>query len=59
MADVKAKKHCDATGVGMVVCARHSMKLPNGVADLQYRERCVVLYASDAVFLTGINHTDT
>ena len=49
MADVKSKKGCDATGVGMVVCARHSMRPPNGVADLQYGERCVVLYASDVV----------
>ena len=39
MADVKSKKGCDATGVGMVVCARHGMKLPNGIADLQYGER--------------------
>ena len=43
MADMKMKKGCDATGVGMVVCARHGMRLPNGVADLQYGERCVVL----------------
>ena len=36
MANVKSKKGCDATGVGMVVCARHGMRLPNGVVDLQF-----------------------
>ncbi|KAG2122502.1 hypothetical protein DEU56DRAFT_873615 [Suillus clintonianus] len=28
-----------ATGVGMIDCARHNMKLPNGVGDLQKGER--------------------
>ena len=42
MAEVKTKKGCDATSVSMVVCARHGMKLPNGIADLQYGERYVI-----------------
>ena len=58
MADVKTKRGCDTTGVGMVVCARHGMRLPNGIADLQYGERCVVLYGSDVVFFTHLNCTD-
>ena len=41
MAGVKSKKNCDSTGVGMVVCARHGMRLPNGIADLQYGERYI------------------
>ena len=49
MADVKMKESCDATSIGMVVCARHGMRLPNGVADLQYGERYVVSYASRMV----------
>lgn len=39
MANVKLKKGCDSTGIGMVVCARHGMRLPNGVVDLQFGER--------------------
>ena len=55
MADVKMKKGWDTTSVGMVVCARHGMRLPNGVANLQYRERYVVSYASGMGFFTGTN----
>lgn len=29
------------TGIGTVDCARHDMKRPNGVGDLQKGERCV------------------
>ena len=58
LADAKMKKGCDVTGVDMVVCARHGMRLPNGVADLQYGERCVVLYATDIVFFMHLNFTD-
>ena len=43
MAEVKTKKGCDATGVGMVVCVRHGMRLLNGIADLQYGERYISL----------------
>ena len=31
-----------ATGVGTVDCARHNMKLPNAVGDLQKGEWCVL-----------------
>ncbi|KAG1879205.1 hypothetical protein F4604DRAFT_1923360 [Suillus subluteus] len=30
-----------ATGVGMIDCARHDMKLPNGVGDLQKGEQYI------------------
>ncbi|KAI6027144.1 hypothetical protein EDC04DRAFT_2605907 [Pisolithus marmoratus] len=39
MADTKANKGLDATSVGIVVCARHGMKLANGARDLQKGER--------------------
>ncbi|KAI6041640.1 hypothetical protein EDC04DRAFT_2867093 [Pisolithus marmoratus] len=55
LADVKKKKGCDATGVGMVVCARHGMRLPNGVADLQYGERYVNM---DYTFALALHHSD-
>ncbi|KAG2037090.1 hypothetical protein BDR03DRAFT_934153 [Suillus americanus] len=35
MADTKSSKGLAATGVGTVVCARHDMRLANGVGDLQ------------------------
>ncbi|KAG2117119.1 uncharacterized protein F5147DRAFT_742928 [Suillus discolor] len=39
MADTKTSKGLAATGVGTVDCARHDMKLPNGVGDLQKGEK--------------------
>ncbi|KAG1855591.1 hypothetical protein F4604DRAFT_1883229 [Suillus subluteus] len=39
MADIKTSKGLAATGVGTVDCARHDMKLPNGVGDLQKGEK--------------------
>jgi hypothetical protein len=39
MADTKASHGLAATGVGTVDCARHEMKLPNGVGDLQKGEK--------------------
>ncbi|KAG1864355.1 hypothetical protein F4604DRAFT_1882078 [Suillus subluteus] len=39
MADTKVSKGLAATGVGTVVCARHDMRLVNGVGDLQKGER--------------------
>ncbi|KAH7918603.1 hypothetical protein BV22DRAFT_1024324 [Leucogyrophana mollusca] len=39
MADTKSSQGLAATGVGTVDCARHNMKLPNGVGDLQKGER--------------------
>lgn len=41
MADTKSSKGFAATGVGTVDCARHDMKLANGVGDLQKGERYV------------------
>ncbi|KAG1834036.1 hypothetical protein DFJ58DRAFT_735912 [Suillus subalutaceus] len=39
MADTKMSKGLAATGVGTVDCARHDMKLANGVGDLQKGKR--------------------
>ncbi|KAG1897935.1 uncharacterized protein F5891DRAFT_1129642 [Suillus fuscotomentosus] len=44
MADTKSWKGLAATGVGTVDCARHDMKLVNGVGDLQRGERYVFLF---------------
>ncbi|KAL4062642.1 hypothetical protein V8B97DRAFT_2026723 [Scleroderma yunnanense] len=55
LADVKSKKGCDATGVGMVVCARHSMWLLSIVVDLQCRER----YADmDYAFVSALHNLE-
>lgn len=39
MADTKSEKGLAATGVATVDCARHDMKLANGVGDLQKGEK--------------------
>ncbi|KAG2029378.1 hypothetical protein BDR03DRAFT_880946, partial [Suillus americanus] len=39
MADTKVSQGLAVTGVGTIDCARHNMKLPNGVGDLQKGER--------------------
>ncbi|KAG1855306.1 hypothetical protein F4604DRAFT_1932369 [Suillus subluteus] len=39
MADTKVSHGLAATGVGTIDCARHNMKLPNGVGDLQKGKR--------------------
>ncbi|KAG1720604.1 uncharacterized protein EDB91DRAFT_1240394 [Suillus paluster] len=39
MADMKVSHGLAATGVGTVDCARHNMKLPNGVGNLQKGKR--------------------
>ncbi|KAH7919139.1 hypothetical protein BV22DRAFT_1134058 [Leucogyrophana mollusca] len=41
MADTKSARGLAATGVGTIDCARHNMKLPNGVGDLQKGERYI------------------
>ncbi|KAH7905404.1 hypothetical protein BJ138DRAFT_1230024 [Hygrophoropsis aurantiaca] len=41
LADTKSSIGLAATGVGTVDCARHDMKLPNGVGDLQKGEKYV------------------
>ncbi|KAI6009436.1 hypothetical protein F5J12DRAFT_905029 [Pisolithus orientalis] len=48
------KSH-NATGIGMVVCARHGMRLPNGIVDLQYGERYVNM---DYAFASALHHSD-
>ncbi|KAG1800650.1 hypothetical protein EV424DRAFT_1474814 [Suillus variegatus] len=40
-ADTKASQGLAATGVGSVVCARHEMRLPNSVGDLQKGEKYI------------------
>ncbi|KAG1740920.1 hypothetical protein EDB19DRAFT_1895244 [Suillus lakei] len=40
-ADTKSSRGLAATGVGMINCARHDMKLPNGIGDLQKGERYI------------------
>ncbi|KAG1722323.1 uncharacterized protein EDB91DRAFT_1256137 [Suillus paluster] len=41
MADIKSSRGLAATGVGTIDCARHNMKLPNGVGDLQKGEQYI------------------
>ncbi|KAL4063761.1 hypothetical protein J3A83DRAFT_4361875 [Scleroderma citrinum] len=55
LANMKVKKGCNTTGVRMVVCARHSMRLPNGIVNLQYRERYMNM---DYVFASALCHSD-
>lgn len=46
MAESKSLKGLAATGLGTIDCARHNMKLPNGVGDLQKGERYVLFRCS-------------
>ncbi|KAI6003269.1 hypothetical protein F5J12DRAFT_783695 [Pisolithus orientalis] len=55
MADAKSKKGCNVTGIGMVVCTRYGMRLPNGIVDLQYGERYVNM---DYAFASALHHSD-
>ncbi|KAG2056724.1 hypothetical protein BDR06DRAFT_981166 [Suillus hirtellus] len=61
MADTKALKGLAATGVGTIDCARHDMKLPNGVGDLQKGEKYLnmdyIVFSALARFphLTNVN----
>ncbi|KAH7919505.1 hypothetical protein BV22DRAFT_1108049 [Leucogyrophana mollusca] len=54
MADTKSDRGLAATGVGTVDCARHNMKLPNGVGDLQKGERYVNM---DYLFFSALRGT--
>ncbi|KAI6119465.1 hypothetical protein EV401DRAFT_2071463 [Pisolithus croceorrhizus] len=54
MADTKASRGLDATGIGIVVCARHGMKLANGIGDLQKGERYVNM---DYLFASALSGT--
>ncbi|KAG2052216.1 hypothetical protein BDR06DRAFT_983243 [Suillus hirtellus] len=40
-ADTKSSHGLVATGIGTIDCARHDMKLPNGIGDLQKGERYI------------------
>ncbi|KAF7319241.1 CxC2 domain-containing protein [Mycena chlorophos] len=52
-ANTKFSKGYAATGVGMVVCARHEFVLPNAVGDLQKGER----YSNiDYLFASALRH---
>ncbi|KIJ12364.1 hypothetical protein PAXINDRAFT_163929 [Paxillus involutus ATCC 200175] len=53
MADTKSNKGLSATGVGTVDCARHNMKLPSGVGDLQKGERYMNM---DYLFFSTLRH---
>ncbi|KIK74769.1 hypothetical protein PAXRUDRAFT_19552 [Paxillus rubicundulus Ve08.2h10] len=53
MADTKSNKGLSATGVGTMDCARHNMKLPSGVGDLQKGERDMNM---DYLFFSTLCH---
>ncbi|KAI6038070.1 hypothetical protein EDC04DRAFT_2868514 [Pisolithus marmoratus] len=54
MADTKGNQSLNSTGIGIVVCARHGMKLANGVRDLQKGERYVNM---DYLFALALSST--
>ncbi|KAG1830663.1 hypothetical protein EV424DRAFT_1470336 [Suillus variegatus] len=54
MADTKYNHGLAATGLGTVDCARHNMKWPNAVGDLQKGERYVDM---DYLFFSMLRHT--
>ncbi|KAH7918799.1 hypothetical protein BV22DRAFT_1199825 [Leucogyrophana mollusca] len=51
MADTKSARGLAASGIGTVDCARHNMKLPNGVGDLQKGERYINM---DYLFFSAV-----
>ncbi|KAG2340636.1 hypothetical protein BDR05DRAFT_1032843 [Suillus weaverae] len=54
MADTKSNRGLAATGLGTVDCARHNMKRPNAVGDLQKGERYINM---DYLFFSMLRHT--
>ncbi|KAG0693373.1 hypothetical protein DFH29DRAFT_985500 [Suillus ampliporus] len=54
MADTKSNRGLATTGLGTVDCARHNMKLPNAVGDLQKGERYINM---DYLFFSALHHT--
>ncbi|KAG1794813.1 uncharacterized protein HD556DRAFT_1474044, partial [Suillus plorans] len=54
MADTKSNRGLATTGLGTVDCARHNMKLPNAVGDLQKGERYINM---DYLFFSALRHT--
>ncbi|KAF8442225.1 hypothetical protein L210DRAFT_3397494 [Boletus edulis BED1] len=53
-ADTKSSVGLAATGTGSICCARHEMKLPRGVGDLQKGERYVNM---DYIFFSALKDT--
>jgi hypothetical protein len=51
-ANTRFSKGYQATGVGGVICARHSLVRKNGLGDLQKGERCVLFSSFE---LTGVH----
>ncbi|KAG1779216.1 hypothetical protein EV702DRAFT_1216574 [Suillus placidus] len=54
MADTKSSRGLAVTGLGTVDCARHNMKRPNAVGDLQKGERYINM---DYLFFSTLRHT--
>ncbi|KAF8433344.1 hypothetical protein L210DRAFT_3507098 [Boletus edulis BED1] len=54
--DTKGNQGLSATGVGMIDCARHNMKLPVGVGDLQKGEKYINM---DYLFFLMLHHNST
>ncbi|KAF8415032.1 hypothetical protein L210DRAFT_3658007 [Boletus edulis BED1] len=56
MADTMSRHGLAATGVGTVDCARHNMKLPTGVGDLQKGEKYINM---DYLLFSMLRHNST
>ncbi|KAG2028869.1 hypothetical protein BDR03DRAFT_882493 [Suillus americanus] len=54
MADTKSNRGLAVTGLGTIDCARHNMKRPNAVGDLQKGERYINM---DYLFFSTLRHT--
>ncbi|KAG1724932.1 uncharacterized protein EDB91DRAFT_1331171 [Suillus paluster] len=54
MADTKSNCGLAVTGLGTIDCARHNMKRPNAVGDLQKGERYINM---DYLFFSTLHHT--
>ncbi|KAG1741361.1 hypothetical protein EDB19DRAFT_1895127 [Suillus lakei] len=54
MADMKNNRGLAATGLGTIDCARHNMKHPNAVGDLQKGERYINM---DYLFFSTLRHS--
>ncbi|KAG2139540.1 hypothetical protein BD769DRAFT_1350679 [Suillus cothurnatus] len=54
MADMKTSRGLAATGLGTIDCARHNLKRPNAVGDLQKGEKYVNM---DYLFFSTLRHT--
>ncbi|KIK34338.1 hypothetical protein CY34DRAFT_98209 [Suillus luteus UH-Slu-Lm8-n1] len=54
LADTKSNRGLAATGLGTIDCARHNMKLPTAVGDLQKGEKYINM---DYLFFSALRHT--